>query len=354
MFHHMENISDDIAMNRRILSLYLLISILIYYPFSMVVISLNFAMFLIGLAKNGIRSGKFFPPLLLLFLIYLINVKDIDSLSAFRYYYWPIFMVYIIKQYRLTFRDICPGKIFNILWVWILIEAILVNTVVDPRLLPNYPQVATGEWNTNFAEYGTYQRPLGFAGTATASSVLLLISFSLITPKLNLVLKFLLGLLISSSGTGYLLTILYFFKFNVLRIFALCILITFCIYAADLLGDVRVRIGYSYILEILYYKVHQISSQEFNLTTILLGLNDPRNTAYGGYGGDFSVLGMISYFGLIGLLPYIYISLKFQTIYKKQIIFLLFASLHYGVVFSYVGTLLYGLLYNSTEGIGTC
>lgn len=336
----------------RIFGIALLISVVLYYPLRLEILFFYSFLFVVGvlLIKHSLDD---FILMLILATIAIFNVNDFESLAAFRYYYWPIVIILLFRFGNIELSINYLNNAFVFFCLCVILEACLVNTIVSARDLPNYPVVDQFEWNTNFAELGTYQRPYSFGGSPTVTSVVLVLLFE--TLKINGksdAKKFMLlitSLIACSSGTGFIVLILAQLRLKSTVFLLIILQLIIFIYASTILGDVRERVGIDYIYDIIIYKMHQISEQNFSMLDFLFGFKHGIETPYGGYGGDFSVLGFITYFGVFGFLPYIFIILRNKSKSAKCILFLMLSSLHYGVVFSFIGSMLFAYFYKKTR-----
>ena len=254
------------------------------------------------------------------------------SFVVFRYFWGFIFFYYTFNNIHYFFNR----NVLFYLVIIVIIESILINTIISANQLPNFPDTESGA--THFAESGSYQRPYGFGGNASVLSVLLVIFLYLVNfTKLQKYITYF-SILICASGTGYFAFILYFLNkikwyYNLLLIICLIPIIYFSFFS---------KISIEYITTLYDYKIFQFSN-EFTLSGFFWG--EKNLVDQNELGGDFAILNFIKYNGLVGVLIYAIIiltNINFKN--RMPIIIMILTSLHYGVIFSFPGQLIFGYL----------
>ena len=280
--------------------------------------------------------------LLLVHFIRILFVNDFpESLNVIRYYWGFLFFYLFFISIDFKFSK----RILFFFVLATLLETILINTIVSASILPNFPNPEDA-WS-HFASEGSYQRPYAFGGNATILSVLLVSFLFLVKFSKFQKIFVILSIILSASGTGIIALAVYFinlFKwyFNILFIFLFSIFIY---------SGIFVKISFDYIQGIYLYKIFQITN-EFSPSALIWGTNS--KDALRQLGGDFSFLSFLEYNGLIGLLIFVLI-VVFSTVNrtKKPLFILILCSLHYGVIFSMPGQLIfaYFLSINNSKDI---
>ena len=149
-------------------------------------------------------SDIIFTHLFILFYHILVN-DSFYHIISFRFYFGFIIFYFYFKKIKF----INFNRVFYILTAFIWFEFLVINTIIHPSLLPNFPD----EKNfSHFSENVLFNRPYSFGCNASVSSTIYLIIFILTSPKLKKNITFILFFLtlcIFSSGTGFICFILY-------------------------------------------------------------------------------------------------------------------------------------------------
>lgn len=268
--------------------------------------------------------------LLFVHFIHLIFINRFPESSNIIRYYWGFFFLYLYFE---NTKVVFSKKILLFLIIATIVEAGLINSLIKASSLPNFPN-EDDAWS-HFAVSGSYQRPYGFGGNATILSVsivlfLFVVNFSRIE-KLLLYLS----VILVASGTGVMALAVYFinyFKWYFKLIFL-------SISSIIVFSGIFKKVSFEYIQEIYLYKIYQISN-EFSINSLIWGTNS--KSAERQLGGDFSFLSFLEYNGLIGLSIFIVIVLlNVNSNNRKPLLLITLCSLHYGVVFSMPGQLLF-------------
>ncbi|MGB5144048.1 MAG: hypothetical protein WBO22_11265 [Shewanella indica] len=191
-------------------------------------------------------------------LMYLLSVlicgilffDNILTLSAIRFYFGFLVFYVVFKYSTFRFSD----AHFRILCVLITLEAVLINTIIDPQIMPNFPDASA---YSHFNPVG-YQRPYSFSGNASVTSLLMVVLFSLLRFRIgNLIaLSFCIALL--SSGVGifaYLILLLSLFTrfFSISSFFAFIFLSFLLVVFASFSGEFPVGGGHFYLVRFLMF-----------------------------------------------------------------------------------------------------
>lgn len=126
---------------------------------------------------ENIKISYLDPIIIILLILWLCFKTQQSSTNAsfvlFRYYFGFIFFYIFFKTVNVKLN-------FNILLLiissCIVIEALLVNTILPPSLLPNYPTSTRGEsFSFETQIFGFYQRPYSIGGNASVTGTLVVI-----------------------------------------------------------------------------------------------------------------------------------------------------------------------------------
>ena len=96
-----------------------------------------------------------FTLVIFLYFRFLVYIDfDWQQLEYIRFFFGPIFLIPLFykQKINLTF-------IFYAICSMIFLETILINTIIDPHTMPNFP---SEEAYSHFVEAGNYQRPYSF------------------------------------------------------------------------------------------------------------------------------------------------------------------------------------------------
>ena len=109
------------------------------------------------------------------FLIVMARTDLITSIMSVKYFFGSILILFFFasKNYEVDF-----GRVALVISIITIVEAFLVNTVLSPELLPNYPKDEGGNLAHPGLFWGWYQRPYGIGTNAavTAGTLVVLLS----------------------------------------------------------------------------------------------------------------------------------------------------------------------------------
>lgn len=277
-----------------------------------------------------------------LLILKLLSEDTFLTLSTFRFYF-GFLVFYLVFKSGVEFPI---QKIFIFLLVIIPIEALLINTVISAKIMPNFPDAAA---SSHFVFSG-YQRPYSFGGNASVSSVLLVVLYSILPNKtLLLRLGFFVSLALFASGLGAIAFCL-LVLFRQLKIFAIAaaiflpIILVFWQAVSSILNAVSYKLSVNYITYLIGYKWQQISGmfEGFSLVNYLFGNLQVLDS---GYGGDFGWLYFSLGYGFFSIMLFVCFLLaksNKQTIIPVSIC--LITSFHYPTAFFLSGQIVVGYL----------
>ena len=269
-----------------------------------------------------------------LFIFSCFNIGILESMEVYRFHWGFLFFYFFFRSTNQFFN---VNQLFFIMLALIYFEVILVNTFVDPGMLPNYPDKDVSP--AHFSD--TWQRPYSFGGNSAVTSVLLISLLPLLNP--GYFLLFLSGVttVVIGSGSGMAAFLLYFFyRLRGLKAF---ILILISIYLWLIIAPLipilyKVSPGYlAYLFELKFSQIHEVYIN-FSIFDKVMGKSVDK-------GGDFLWLHFLKIHGYVGGLL---ISFFFLTHINKinfvSIFIIIFFSAHYFVLFSLPGQLIVGYL----------
>lgn len=277
-----------------------------------------------------------------LFFIKLLISDSMLVLLTFRFYF-GFFCFYV---YFKSGVDFPVRKIFLFLIFLIPLEALLINTIVSPEVLPNFPSVEIVKMTTSDG----YQRPYSFAGSPSVSSAILIVMYSALFLSSNFIPLFLASVVMLASGAGT-LTLLLYYALSRLKYIAIFSILIFVIFFSlfseiiNLIDSLSYKFSSGYILFLIDFKANQIGAffQDFGMIDYLIG-----NLEYlssDGYGGDFGWLYFVVGYGFLPcLIVILYVLSKATKSTIIPLVLLLLATLHYPAMFYLPGQILLGYL----------
>lgn len=297
----------------------------------------------------------FYITILYIVSVFICGVLFFDfllTLLALRFYFGFMVFYIVFKYSSFRFNDVH----FQFLFILIVLEALLINTMVQPQMMPNFPDASA----FSHFDTGGYQRPYSFSGNASVTSVIMVVLFSLLKFRfLNfLFLSICIGLL--SSGVGWvsfliLLLYLLFYK-NVIYFFVAFIMLLllaglYVIATNDFilidLGLLSSKISNEYILLLIDFKIEQIKNIFSSFSTLDYLMGDINNYDGIGMGGDFGWGYFYSGFGIFGLgVVFIFLLSKVNRSNLFPLILMVFFTLHYPAMFFLPGQVVLGYVLN--------
>lgn len=256
----------------------------------------------IGNIKFSLMDSIFILFIITIFLVKLIISDAILLVTTFRFYFGFICFYLYFK----TGVNFPVKKILLLLIILVPLEAVLINTIVSPYSMPNFP---SHEAFSHFNMAG-YQRPYSFGGNASVSSSIFVILLSMVS--IQTVCKYIaIGVVfIFSSGSGLMSLILLFFlrRIKLLVMFLMFIITIACVFHLFYSEIVHIidslgfkKINSQYIAYLFNYKLEQISLN-FNGFSTMDYLIGSLYSVKNGYGGDFGWLFFIKAYGFISFL----------------------------------------------------
>lgn len=305
--------------------------------------------------KNKMAALDFFFLCGVLSLgVFQLFMKDIIStLIDFRFYWGWIFFYFFFKTHRVDAKLV--ATLLVMLSIMVLIEAALINTVISPWALPNYPKFEDGllsEYNLNTF----YQRPYSFGASATVGSSLLVVLMDLCGAQGWRIVLASLAVVSFLSGTGlFALVLLFIVRYRNIKILSVSLtFVAICMVgyflfpdvAAYLFGRIYSKVSVDYFSNAIFFKQAQIvdSYKDIDLYSIVFG------DVNGFRGGDFGFLAFVLSNGVYGMFLFLFmLFVRLNRANKFSLFILVSTSFHYPVIFFLPGQMIFGLLLSMSE-----
>ena len=333
------NSSRNLKNNQLITALVLLLAFTKYYIGPLSYISYPLAIFFTVFRFNRL-DWILSLSLVALFFKSILEFGIINAFLLFGFH-WGFFIYYLFfKTYNKQFNS---KIIFSILSILTIVEGILVNTIIDAKELPNYPD------DGSYSHFSLiFQRAYSFGGNASVTGVLIISLLFLIPFSKWRTILASFAIFFSASGSGILSIFSYllynFKKFNKLSAFIffiiLSLVISYIINTYDL--TILSKISQTYILKLLTIKWQSIidSISQINLQLILFGSQNMIDA-----GGDFALLGFFKSNGILGLIILLtIIACNINRFNYLSISVMMIFSLHYYIIFSGPGQVIFAYL----------
>uniref|UniRef100_UPI004049DF82 hypothetical protein n=1 Tax=Flavobacterium sp. TaxID=239 RepID=UPI004049DF82 len=272
---------------------------------------------------------------------------DLSQFYYFRFFWGALFLLPVFYNVEVDFETV-----FIFCFLALFLESTLINTVIDPRILPNFP---SSEAHSHFSELGSYQRPYSFGANSSVTSSLFVVMFSLISRSRRyiFILPLILSLIILSSGSGFFVFLVYLL-FSRIQFLILLLFVFFVIYYTILLSldesnfifSVFYKISGEYVSGLYEFKLLQISEYfDFSLISKWIGIYDVENTLIG-FGGDFGIASFVYQYGYVGV--FIYLLFFFFTSKDTLLpyLLLLISTFHYPTLFFVPGQIIFAVIFS--------
>lgn len=301
------------------------------------------------------KSDLFFLVSISLYFIIRSFYVSFDALFYIATYYFGFILFYF--YFKISKRKLDLMLLIKVLCLEVLLEAILINTILPAKLLPNYPAFTEGSPHYKLF-FNIFQRPYSIGSNATVTSTLILILYIYVKSNFNLSIKLNLlvfgALLVSLSGTGIALYFIYitfsYFKPSPKSLFIFISLFILSYFLVQYLetSDFS-KFSSIYLNQLFELKFEQIDNYLKQLNDafqIYFGKNHQAKMDVVTF-NDFSINDAFYNLGLLGLV--IYLLFIFSNINSKNyvmILFFLIAAFHYGAIFNIIGQFLLGYILN--------
>lgn len=287
--------------------------------------------------------------ILFVFFIYTLKFYDSDYLVLTRYFqvYFGFYIFYLM--FIGLKGDVDKEYVAKMMALFVIVEAILINTVVPPQLLGNFPSfdgVIPDDHLTNY--FGFYHRPYGFGANSSMTSTMLVVMYSISErARVKVLLAF--AIILSASITGYGLFLIALFLTSKRKVL-ITILLGVCLVLLQLvMQDIDVHFAYrvspQFVFMMLEYALEQnivhLRPDEYSL---LIGTN----YLIDGVPVFLTDNGMAPFYYTNGiLLCIVYLGTAFWPgTTKNKVPFIIFfiGVIHYPAIFTMPGQVLFALL----------
>lgn len=309
----------------------------------------------------------FFLAVILVWFVSKLLQSDPGSASILLRYYFGLYIFYLFFNNFTWELDV--EKLLMLICGAVIVEAVLVNTIINPAYLPNYPKSSMNgimNFETNF--FGFYQRPYCIGNNASITgTIIMVLVFTLdyIKKQQGLKISFKImtlataAIILLASGVGFMLYLLFHvlkvqpFK-NMLRaiisIFTL-LLMYILIFVVDIGGSSGFeKISALYINFLIEFKTGQVETvfsklQENNSLWIGMPFTSPVELIVW---GDFAWNDLFFCTGYIGLFTTVLLLLVKANRYNKiPVLIFALATFHYSAMYALPGQMLVGYFFSS-------
>lgn len=293
--------------------------------------------------KLDIVDVLFIQFLLVTIISKALIFEPVYALMTFRFYF-GFFCFYIYFKSGVEFP---VKKLLLVVMLIVPLEALLINTIIPPQSMPNFPDASA------FSHFnpGGYQRPYSFSGNASVSSAIMIQMLTMVSFPQVINMLFFCVVFIFASGVGFLNLFLVFIMKNIklLFLFSSIIAIFILIFINSIingLDSLNLKISSTYILFLIDFKLEQILGLFYGFSWVdyIFGNFSAYDKA-GGYGGDFGWLFFILGYGFISFFVLVlYVLSKITSRNMIPLLLMLVITLHYPVMFFLPGQILIGYL----------
>jgi hypothetical protein len=281
--------------------------------------------------------------------VYLIKYFEPDNFALVRYLQVYFGFILFYFMFRSEAGTVDKNRLAIMMSLFVIVEAILINTIVPPTLLGNFVSENGELASTHITKYfGFYQRPYGYGANASMTSTMLVAIYSLLDKaKIKRIVE--LAIVLSLSTTGIMLLALTIFlkskKKLVIGIIGLLLFISSGIILSQIDPQLAYRMSIDYIVTILEFTIEGNSTllrpDDFSLwigsNYIFNGI--PIYLTDNGIAPLFYTNGIFLTLALIG-------TIYWPSAIKEKLpfIILFLGVLHYPAINTMVGQVLFALL----------
>jgi hypothetical protein len=307
--------------------------------------------------KKGITvRNKDILIYLLLFILVIIGFSTNPFIHQIKITknYFGFFLFYLLFNQNNTPFRINLHKLLLLLSILYIAEAVLINTIVPPNYFPNSPPDFRPGHYTKIL--GFYQRPFGLWGNPSMSSTIIVsliaASDKLLVRHKTVKLLAMFAVLLSLSGTGYVLLGAYLFfsaegKYKILIGSLLAIVYSLLVnlqatqwLVSRITPEQLVLLGQIVLNQFLtvYYVFDQsLSSIVFGKTFL------PTESVP--FADDIGILPFIMVNGVLGLLIWVlFLTKRINRVNWLPVFILLLGTLHYTALFQVGGQIIFGYI----------
>ena len=265
------------------------------------------------------------------------QVWHMGGASSFSFSFWFFCFFLFFKR----FSAVSLKSVFFLLCLVSIVEGLLVNSVIDAKSLPNYPDEAARK---HF--HDGWQRSYSFGAIPSVSSVLLVAIASTIALTRRRIVALVLALGFIGSGAGWICSM--FLIVKSVRFFVISLLIF--LLGAYWLSIAKPEISAFLINKVSIDYIHLLADQKLHRLSSTFFEREPLDLIFGTLdatrmGGDFGLNNFIYNHGLVGSL--FLIGVIFSNTNRNNWLGILVCSvgtLHYSVIFFVPGQMVFGYL----------
>lgn len=315
-------------------------------------------LFLYSLGSDTIIDKRAIVFLSIAIFIYIIKMMYPDSNVLLRYFkvYFGFLVFYIYFTNLTEYIEIDKLALFSS-WC-VIIEAVMVNTVLPPAMLGNYPvtngMVTVGH-ATNF--FGFFQRPYGFCANPSMTSTLLVSLYCMVESKKSR--RFLLfAVFISFSTTGLTLLLLVIFYKSKRKNLIVIVMLSFIVLISSILSLVDSNVAYrfspKYFTFIFYYFLHQFGASLMPESySPWIGTNYMLNGEYVIFTDNGAAPFFFTNGGILSILFILTLFWPKSINTRFSILILFIGALHYPAIFTVPGQIVFALLLSGKTVVST-
>ena len=328
-------------------------------------VAILFLVYRLGKIELKLQDVFFLIALILWFILKCQQTEIYASLVLLRYYF-GFYIFYLF--FSIIDKDINLDRLLIVICIAVLIEAVLINTIIKPEWLLNYPK--HGDFEDSLSNVyetqilGFYQKPYSIGGNSTiTSSIIMVLLFYCYSFYRRILFKSLQSTLILAiitivmlgSGTGYILLLLFLiFKIGPFRNSSNAIissLVIFIIYYLIFILDIGSTEGFDKISSFYIQNLYDFKIMQFNddISDLLLNINQLyigkkfENASQLIIWSDFAWDNLFYCTGFIGfgitILILIFKTNKYNWI---PVLILMIGAFHYAAMYALQGQMLLG------------
>lgn len=274
----------------------------------------------------------------------------VEIAMATRFFYgFLIFYLFFRKGH-----EIKVDRVLLFLSLLTIADAVLVNTIIPPEIMPNYADAFGNPDHLGYATnyFGFYQRPLSFGSSPSVTSALLV---TLMALRHNTKDRVLFGVSVVAtvmcmSGTGFLCLFIYawFRKKSIAIAWTAGLVFIILVYGIAGMGADFVKMSPEYFMMMLHYKVWQYNTYVQSETVHSLLFGAPEYILR--YGGDFALWSMVKVEGIVGSLFFLFLVLYKINRYNYQpLLIILVAATHYATFSFFPGQIIFAYVLSRNQ-----
>ncbi|WP_295127442.1 hypothetical protein [uncultured Chitinophaga sp.] len=312
-------------------------------------------------------ADVFFLGAIAVWLVLKAQQSQMSATLILLRYYFGFYIFYLFfnnYRYRIDLE-----KLLFAICIAVIIEAVLVNTIVSPMYLPNYPKSSVGgvmNFETRFL--GFYQRPYSIGNNASITSTLIMVlvftidalkrsSGEKLTARQMILAT--VAVIMLASGVGLMIYFLFWvFKirpFKDVRRATFSILTILLIYLLIFGADIGAQTGFekisaiyiNFLIDFKTMQVEDVYTQLKDVNGMFIGMEffSPNELVVWGdfaWNDLFYCTGYLGLFITIGLLM-----IKINRLNKVPLLIFMLATFHYSAMYALPGQMLLGYFFST-------